>query len=205
MPAKEGYDPVNRSNMYRMTNEQFKSEKQAIRKYFKAQGINIKLTQGKGTARMWLTITPTGRSKTDLQTAQKRAASLLYEASPTPLLDPTKIDRMQASGNLKVIQLSPPARWELIKAIKRDEAPKPKPVEEQAAKQILSKTPTYNDAEVQKEIDKDPSIKGKEAKQIHRLLGGWRATSTPAKKRDFDRQISKLFDGDKRKPRNKFK
>jgi len=173
-------------------NEEFKNEKQAIRKYFKEQGINIKLTQGKGTARMWLTITPTGQAKTDrsseafwnpdgsltdLQIAQKRAASLLSGTGAITWLNPKKIDQMQASGNLKVIQLPPPARWELVKAIKQDEAPKPKPAEEQAVnilhkRMLATKKPAYDRDEVQKLIDRDPSIQPGEARLIHRLLAG---------------------------------
>jgi hypothetical protein len=36
---------------------------------------------------------------------------------------------------------------------------------------------TYNKAAVQREIDKDKRIKGREAKNIHRLLAGWRSNT----------------------------
>jgi len=40
---------------------------------------------------------------------------------------------------------------------------------------------TYNKTAVQREIDRDKRIKGREAKNIHRLLAGWRANINKTK------------------------
>jgi len=228
-----------------MTNEDFQNRKQAIRKFFKEQGINVQLKQGTGTARMWLTITPTvSKLQHDapaaLKREQKKAAVLLakYGVGPGGRY-PDEIEKSLAADNLKTIDLSPRNTEKLINQLTEQQAVKKSSTQPKnqlratynknedenrhtenylllakefgtaaEVKQVMAiiernekqgytsssdndwmykninpyyrkhlavtptKKPAYDQDEVQKLIDRDPSIKPGEAKLIHRLLAG---------------------------------
>jgi len=181
----------------------------AIKLFLKNEGINAQVTRGKGIASMWITIKAIPKQGEDPQNAQFDVAQVLGGRIPFNRSDPDAkgsqpgwLTRAVKANSMKTITLTPTESDRLIQSFKV-------PGQVSALQDLVNRSMGPRSwgapGTPRKPITlgyygspdrKDPRIKGiKPPKKI----------KPKPKKSDFDRQISNLFDGDKRKPRNKFR